>query len=62
MSMMNGARLAIAAQALGIAEAAYEASLEYAREREAFGKKIGEFQEISFKLADMKTRLEASRL
>ena len=50
------------AQALGIAVASYEASLEYAREREAFGQKIGQFQGISFKLADMKTQIEASRL
>jgi alkylation response protein AidB-like acyl-CoA dehydrogenase len=47
---------------LGIAEAAYQASVEYARERDAFGKKIGQFQGISFKLADMKTQIEASRL
>ncbi len=42
--------------------AAYEASLAYAREREAFGQKIGEFEGIAFKIADMKTRIEASRL
>jgi alkylation response protein AidB-like acyl-CoA dehydrogenase len=47
---------------LGIAEAAFEASVTYAQEREAFGSKIGEFQGISFKIADMKTRIEASRL
>ncbi len=62
MSVLDVGRIGIAAQALGISGAAYEASLNYAREREAFGKKIGEFQGISFKLADMKTRLEASRL
>lgn len=62
MTVLDAGRIGIAAQALGIAEAAYEASLSYAREREAFGKKIGEFQGVSFKLADMKTRLEASRL
>src|SRR3989337_1656689 len=50
-----------ASPALGIAEAAYEASLAFAREREAFGQKIGEFQGIGFKLADMKTRREAGR-
>ena len=49
-------------QALGLAEAAYEASIEYAREREAFGQKIGQFQGLAFKLADMKTRIEAARL
>ena len=62
MLVLDAGRIGIAAQALGIAEAAYEASLSYAREREAFGKKIGEFQGVSFPLADMKTRIEASRL
>lgn len=62
MTVLDAGRIGIAAQALGIAEAAYEASLNYAKEREAFGQKIGEFQGISFKLADMKTRIEASRL
>jgi alkylation response protein AidB-like acyl-CoA dehydrogenase len=62
MTVLDAGRIGIAAQALGIAGAAYEASLRYAREREAFGEKIGQFQGISFKLADMKTRLEASRL
>jgi len=62
MTILDAGRIGIAAQALGIAEAAYEASLQYTREREAFGRKIGEFQGISFKLADMKTRIEASRL
>jgi alkylation response protein AidB-like acyl-CoA dehydrogenase len=62
MSVLDAGRIGIAAQALGIAEAAYEACVEYAREREAFGQKIGEFQMIQQKLADMKTRIEASRL
>lgn len=62
MKVLDAGRIGVAAQGLGIAEAAYEASIQYAREREAFGKKIGEFQGISFKLADMKTRIEASRL
>jgi alkylation response protein AidB-like acyl-CoA dehydrogenase len=62
MSVLDAGRIGIAAQALGIAEAAYDASVEYAKEREAFGQKIGEYQGISFKLADMKTRIEASRL
>jgi alkylation response protein AidB-like acyl-CoA dehydrogenase len=62
MTVLDAGRIGIAAQALGIAEAAYEASLAYAGEREAFGQKIGEFQGISFKLADMKTRIEAARL
>lgn len=62
MTVLDAGRIGIAAQALGIAEAAYEASLSYAREREAFGQKIGEFEGVSFKLADMKTRIEAARL
>lgn len=62
MAVLDAGRIGIASQALGIAEAAYAASVEYAREREAFGQKIGEFQGISFKLADMKTRIEAARL
>jgi alkylation response protein AidB-like acyl-CoA dehydrogenase len=62
MTVLDAGRIGIAAQALGIAEAAYEASVVYAREREAFGSKIGEFQGVSFKIADMKTRIEASRL
>jgi alkylation response protein AidB-like acyl-CoA dehydrogenase len=62
MTVLDAGRIGIAAQALGIAEAAYDASIAYAREREAFGHKIGEFQGIAFKLADMKTRIEASRL
>ena len=62
MAVLDAGRIGIAAQALGIAEAAYEASLAYSVEREAFGQKIGQFQGIGFKLADMKTRIEASRL
>lgn len=62
MTVLDAGRIGIASQALGISEAAYEASLTYAREREAFGQKIGEFQGISFKLADMKTHIEAARL
>ena len=62
MTVLDAGRIGIASQALGIAEAAYEASLSFAAEREAFGQKIGEFQGISFKLADMKTQIEAARL
>ncbi len=62
MAVLDAGRIGIASQALGIAEAAYQASIEYAREREAFDRKIGQFQGIGFKLADMKTRIEASRL
>jgi alkylation response protein AidB-like acyl-CoA dehydrogenase len=62
MAVLDAGRIGIGAQALGIAEAAYAASVQYAQEREAFGQKIGEFQGISFQLADMKTRIEAARL
>ncbi len=62
MAVLDAGRIGIAAQALGIAEAAYEASVAYAREREAFGQKIGQFQMIQQKIADMKIRIEASRL
>ncbi|MDD5468333.1 MAG: acyl-CoA dehydrogenase [Anaerolineales bacterium] len=62
MAVLDAGRIGIGAQALGIAEAAYQASLAYASEREAFGQRIGEFQGISFKLADMKVRIEASRM
>ncbi len=62
MTVLDYGRIGIAAQALGIAEAALEASIAYAQEREAFGQKIGQFQMIQQKLADMKCRVEASRL
>jgi alkylation response protein AidB-like acyl-CoA dehydrogenase len=62
LNMLDAGRIGIATQALGIAEAAYTASVAYAQEREAFGSKIGEFQGVSFKIADMKTRIEAARL
>lgn len=62
MTVLDAGRIGIAAQAHGIAEAAYEASVQYARERQAFGGPIGQFQMIQQKIADMKTRLEASRL
>jgi alkylation response protein AidB-like acyl-CoA dehydrogenase len=62
MTILDAGRIGIAAQAVGIARAAYEASLEYVRERKAFGSAIGEFQMIQAKIADMKTRLEAARL
>ncbi len=62
MTILDAGRIGIAAQALGIAEAAYEASVEYARQREAFGVPIGTFQMTQAKIADMKTRIEASRL
>ncbi|MDL1910394.1 acyl-CoA dehydrogenase [Chloroflexi bacterium CFX6] len=62
MTVLDAGRIGIATQALGIAEAAYEASRQYAVEREAFGQPIGAFQGTGFKIADMKTRIEASRL
>ncbi len=62
MTILDSGRIGIAAQAVGIARAAYEASLAFARERKAFGSPIGSFQMIQQKLADMKCRLEASRL
>ena len=61
MTVLDAGRIGIASQALGIAEAAYEASVQYVKEREAFGKPIGEFQGTGFKIADMKTRIEAAR-
>lgn len=62
MTVLDAGRIGIATQALGIAEAAYEAARRYAVEREAFGQPIGAFQGTGFKIADMKTRIEASRL
>ncbi|MDR3364861.1 MAG: acyl-CoA dehydrogenase family protein [Clostridiales Family XIII bacterium] len=62
MATLDGGRIGIASQALGIAQGAYEAALEYAREREQFGKSIAHQQGISWKLADMATKLRAARL
>lgn len=62
MKTLNGGRIGIAAQALGIAQGAYELALAYSKERKAFGKPISEHQIIQFKLADMATRIEAARL
>ncbi|MBI5929477.1 MAG: acyl-CoA dehydrogenase [Chloroflexi bacterium] len=62
MTVLDAGRIGIASQALGVAEAAYEASLQYARERMAFGQPIGSFQMTQQKIADMKTRIEAARL
>jgi len=62
MSMLDSGRIGIAAQSVGIARAAYEASLEFARERKAFGVPIGSFQMTQSKIADMKMRIEAARL
>ncbi len=62
MATFESSRPAVGAQALGIARAAYEYALDYAKERRAFGRAIIENQSIAFKLADMKTRIDASRL
>ncbi|MCX6189503.1 MAG: acyl-CoA dehydrogenase [Bacteroidetes bacterium] len=62
MKVLDGGRISIASLSLGIAKGAYEASVKYAKEREQFGKPIGEFQAISFKLADMATQIEAAEL
>ena len=62
MSTLNGGRIGIAAQALGIAAGAYELALKYSQERRAFGKQIFEHQAVQFKLAEMATRIEAARL
>lgn len=62
MKVLDGGRISIASLSIGIATGAYEASVKYAKEREQFGKPIGEFQAISFKLADMATKIEAATL
>jgi alkylation response protein AidB-like acyl-CoA dehydrogenase len=62
MKTLSGGRIGIAAQALGIASGAYELSLAYSKQREAFGKPISQHQAIQFKLADMATEIEAARL
>ncbi len=62
MGVLNGGRIGIAAQALGIATGAFERSLKYSKERKAFGVEISKHQAIAFKLADMATNIEASRL
>jgi alkylation response protein AidB-like acyl-CoA dehydrogenase len=62
MGVLNGGRIGIAAQALGIAAGAYELALKYSKERKPFGKPISEHQAIQFKLADMATKIDAARL
>ncbi len=62
MQTLSGGRIGIAAQALGIASGAYELAKSYSKERKAFGKEIHKHQAIAFKLADMATEIEASRL
>jgi alkylation response protein AidB-like acyl-CoA dehydrogenase len=62
MTTLEGGRIGIASQALGIASGAYELAVQYAKERKAFGKTIANLQSIQFKLADMATEIEAARL
>ncbi len=62
MTVLDAGRIGIAAQAVGIAQAAYDAAVAYSRERQAFGSPIGSFQSIQNKIADMKVRIEAARL
>ncbi len=62
LQLLDGGRIGIAAQALGIAQGAYELALQYANERQQFGHKIFDFQAIQFMIADMATRIEAARL
>jgi alkylation response protein AidB-like acyl-CoA dehydrogenase len=62
MKILDGGRISIAALSLGIAKGAYDASVKYAKERQQFGKPIGEFQGIGFKLADMAVKIEGAEL
>ena len=62
LSTLDGGRISIAAQAVGIARACLEDSLAYAKQREAFGKKVADFQAIQWMLADMATEIDAARL
>jgi alkylation response protein AidB-like acyl-CoA dehydrogenase len=62
MRVLDGGRISIAALSLGMAQGAYEAALRYSKERKQFGKAIGEFQAIQWKLADMATEIDAARL
>jgi len=62
MGVLDAGRIGIAAQSVGIARAAYEASLAYVRERKAFGREIGTFQMLQAKIADMKCRIDAALL
>jgi acyl-CoA dehydrogenase len=62
MDALDGGRIGIASQAVGIGRACLEASIKYAKEREQFGRPIGQFQAIQWKLADMSSRLDSARL
>ncbi len=62
MNTLNGGRIGIASQAIGIAEASMEASIKYARERKAFGKEIAKFQAIQFMISDMAVKIDAAKM
>jgi alkylation response protein AidB-like acyl-CoA dehydrogenase len=62
MKILDGGRISIGALSLGIAKGAYEAAVQYSKEREQFGKPISQFQAIAFKIADMRTDIEAAEL
>ncbi|NLY82631.1 MAG: acyl-CoA dehydrogenase [Clostridiales bacterium] len=62
LSTLDGGRIGIAAQALGIAQGAFDVTVEYMGQRKQFGRKLSQFQALAFEMADMKTRIEASRL
>ena len=62
MQVLNASRISIAAQAVGIAQAAYEAAVSYAKQREAFGHRIADFQAIQWMIVDMATSIDAARL
>lgn len=62
MSTLDGGRIGIASQALGIAQGAFDVTVEYMQARKQFGKKLSQFQALQFEMADLKTRIEASRL
>src|SRR6185295_6332420 len=61
LGALDGGRIGIAAQAVGLAQGALDESIKYAKQRRAFGKTIGEFQAIQWMIADMQTELEAAR-
>lgn len=62
MSTLDGGRIGIASQALGIAQGAFDVTVEYMQARKQFGKKLSQFQALAFEMADLKTRIEAARL
>ena len=62
MSTLDGGRIGIASQALGIAQGAFDVTVEYMKARKQFGKKLSQFQALQFEMADLKTRIEAARL